>query len=41
MKVWTSIAAALKAHGACALITQLEIQGSAPREAGARMVLMP
>ncbi len=41
MGVWTSIAKALHTHGACALVTQLEIQGSAPREAGARMVVMP
>ena len=34
MRVWTSIAKALDTHDACALVTQLEVQGSAPREAG-------
>ncbi len=41
MQVWSVIANAVGEQGACALITQLEIQGSAPREAGARMVVMP
>ena len=41
MRVWSAIVNALNSHGSCALVTQLEVQGSAPREAGARMVVMP
>lgn len=41
MQVWTTVERALSAHPACALITVVEVRGSAPREAGARMVVMP
>ncbi len=41
MRVWSTIVNALESHGACALVTQIEVEGSAPREAGARMVVMP
>ncbi|NNE21200.1 MAG: xanthine dehydrogenase accessory protein XdhC [Rhizobiales bacterium] len=41
MQIWFGIAKAVKTHGKCALVTQLSVDGSAPREAGARMVVMP
>lgn len=41
MQIWSGIANAIKTHGRCALVTQLTVDGSAPREAGARMVVMP
>jgi xanthine dehydrogenase accessory factor len=41
MKPWATIADALKQHGRCAMVTVADTQGSAPREAGARMVVMP
>ena len=41
MKPWAIIAEALDRHGRCALVTVAAVQGSAPREAGARMVVMP
>ena len=41
MQVWATVERALSAHPACALITVVEVRGSAPREAGARMVVMP
>ena len=41
MQVWANVERALSAHPACALITVVEVRGSAPREAGARMVVMP
>jgi len=41
MKPWATIAEALKQHGRCAMVTVAGTQGSAPREAGARMIVMP
>jgi xanthine dehydrogenase accessory factor len=41
MKPWATIAEALARHGRCAMVTVAETQGSAPREAGARMIVMP
>ena len=41
MKPWAIIADALDRHGRCAMVTVAAVQGSAPREAGARMVVMP
>lgn len=41
MKVWTHIADSLEACGACALVTVVQVDGSAPREEGARMVVRP
>lgn len=39
--VWPEVASLLEAHGACALVTLVAVRGSAPREAGARMVIGP
>lgn len=41
MDVWPRIEAMIEAHGACALVSVLATQGSAPREAGARMIVRP
>ena len=41
MKPWATIADALTQHGRCAMVTVAGTQGSAPREAGARMIVMP
>jgi xanthine dehydrogenase accessory factor len=41
MKPWATIAGALARHGRCAMVTVADTQGSAPREAGARMIVMP
>ena len=41
MKVWTHIADSLEACGSCALVTVVQVDGSAPREEGARMVVRP
>ena len=41
MRVWATLEGALSAHPACALVTVVEARGSAPRETGARMVVMP
>lgn len=41
MKPWALIKAALEAHGTCAMISVLRADGSAPREAGSRMILTP
>ena len=41
MQVWAAMERALSAHPACTLVTVVEVRGSAPREAGARMVVMP
>ena len=41
MRVWSAVAEMLAAHGACALVTVAAVRGSAPREAGARMVVGP
>jgi xanthine dehydrogenase accessory factor len=39
MKVWAHIAKALAAGEPCAMVSVLKVEGSAPREAGARLVL--
>ena len=39
MKVWTTIARALEAHGTCAMVSVVKAEGSVPREEGARMVV--
>ncbi len=39
MKVWSHIVKTLEAHGTCAMISVAKIEGSAPREAGARIVV--
>ncbi len=41
MKVWSHIARTLEAHGTCAMISVVKVEGSAPREAGARIVVTP
>ena len=41
MRVWATVERALSSHSACALVTVVEVSGSAPREPGARMVVMP
>ena len=41
MRVWSTVAEMVEAHGACALVTVANVRGSAPREAGARMVVAP
>jgi len=41
MKVWAHISDSLKTCGSCALVTIVDVDGSAPREEGARMVVRP
>ncbi len=41
MGVWSTVAELIAAHGRCALVTVAAVRGSAPREAGARMVVGP
>jgi xanthine dehydrogenase accessory factor len=41
MKTWAHILAALERHGRCALVSVVKTEGSAPRDAGARMVVTP
>ena len=41
MRVWSTVAEMVEAHGACALVTVANVRGSAPRETGARMVVAP
>lgn len=41
MKVWAHIAKTLDAHGTCAMISVVKVEGSTPREAGARIVVTP
>ncbi|WP_120497604.1 xanthine dehydrogenase accessory protein XdhC [Kiloniella sp. EL199] len=41
MKVWSLIAKNLEDTGCCAMVTMTEVLGSAPREAGTRMVIRP
>ena len=41
MQVWATLEKALCSHPSCALVTVVGVRGSAPREVGARMVIMP
>ena len=41
MRTWSVVAEMVASHGRCALVTVMEIRGSAPREPGARMVIAP
>jgi xanthine dehydrogenase accessory factor len=41
MRIWPVIAEALAAEKRCVLVTVAAIDGSAPREAGARMIVLP
>lgn len=39
MQLWTALAALLQSHGPCAMVTIVEVKGSSPREAGARLLV--
>ena len=41
MKVWGHIVTALEAHGTCAMVCVVGVEGSTPREVGARIVVTP
>jgi xanthine dehydrogenase accessory factor len=41
MKVWSHIVKTLEAHGTCAMISVAKVEGSVPREAGARIIVTP
>ncbi|HLB81139.1 MAG TPA: xanthine dehydrogenase accessory protein XdhC [Dongiaceae bacterium] len=41
MRVWATLAKALDAHRRCAMVTVAKVEGSAPREAGARLIVVP
>ena len=41
MSVWPTIERFIAEHGAAALVTLAQAQGSSPREVGARMVVAP
>jgi xanthine dehydrogenase accessory factor len=41
MKVWPTIANALEQDGSAALVSLVDVKGSAPREAGARLIVTP
>ena len=41
MKVWATIAKTLEAHDSCAMVSIVEVEGSAPREVGARLLVTP
>ncbi len=41
MKVWAPIMKSLEAHGTCAMVSVVKVEGSAPREVGARIVVTP
>ena len=41
MSTWPTIERFIAEHGAAALVTLAQAQGSSPREAGARMVVAP
>ncbi len=41
MKTWALVLKALESHGRCALVSVVETEGSAPRDAGARLVVTP
>jgi xanthine dehydrogenase accessory factor len=40
MRTWHAIAALVRDHGRCAMVTVIEAKGSAPREAGARLLVV-
>lgn len=40
MQIWSTIAKAVARHGSCAAVTVVDVRGSAPRETGARMVVL-
>jgi len=41
MKIWAYIVKALETHGTCAMVSVVGVEGSAPREVGARIVVTP
>lgn len=41
MKVWAHIVKSLEAHGTCAMVSVVKVEGSAPREVGARIIVTP
>ena len=41
MNLWQTIARAIEAQGTCAMVSLVEVQGSAPREPGTRMIVTP
>ena len=41
MKTWALILKAVESHGRCALVSVVKTEGSAPRDAGARLVVTP
>ncbi len=41
MQTWPAILKAIDAHGRCALVSVVKVEGSAPRETGARIVVTP
>ncbi len=41
MKCWPTILHSLEAHGTAAMVTVAHVEGSTPREAGARMIVTP
>jgi xanthine dehydrogenase accessory factor len=41
VKVWTHIAKVLEVHGTCAMVSVVGVEGSTPREVGARIVVTP
>ena len=41
MRTWSVVAEMVASHGRCALVTVVEVRGSAPREPGARMAIAP
>lgn len=40
MKIWSRVVDAIARDGACAVVTIADVRGSAPREAGARMLVL-
>jgi xanthine dehydrogenase accessory factor len=41
MRTWAHIVKALEVHGTCSVVTVVRVEGSAPREVGARMIVTP
>ena len=41
MKTWAYVVTSLEAHGTCAMVSIVAVEGSAPREIGARMIVTP
>ena len=41
MKTWAHIVKALETHGTCAMVSVVGVEGSTPREVGARIVVTP